>query len=69
MDIFGYNKQKNNIRSANFPKNKKVGNSHSKLLAYRSSSYIETMRNSKVDLSQFLIKQKTPRYGEFLALF
>ena len=32
---------------------KKAGNTHSKLLAYPSSSGIHTMQNSKVDFAQF----------------
>ena len=35
--------------------NKKVGNAHSKLLAYPSSNYIETIQNGKVGFAQFPI--------------
>ena len=33
----------------------KAGNARSKLLAYRSFSYIQTMPNGEVDFAQFLI--------------
>jgi len=35
-------------------KNKKVGNAHSKLLAYCSFFYIKTTQNGKVNSSNFL---------------
>jgi len=37
---------------------KKVGNDHSKLLAYRSYSCIQAMQNGEADLAQFPIAQK-----------
>jgi len=37
----------------NFLWNKKAGNAHSKLLAYRSYSCIQTMQNGEVDSLQF----------------
>ena len=32
----------------------KVGNAHSKLLAYPSFAYIETIQNGKIDFRNFL---------------
>ncbi|MBE6665008.1 MAG: hypothetical protein E7603_02130 [Ruminococcaceae bacterium] len=38
---------------ADFLENKKVGNARSKLLAYPSFAYIQTMQNGKIHFAQF----------------
>jgi len=42
----------------NFPSYKKVDNAHSKLLAYPTFVYIQTMQNGKVHFAQFLWNKK-----------
>ena len=44
--------------SCDFLRYKKVGNAHSKLLAYRSYSCIQTTQNGEVDFAQFPMVQK-----------